>query len=202
MITDTIQGCCGCEDWLRRYAERRKWQNWEGFSNFKSFLSQSLSVPFQVTDIWDSEHTLDLGGPDIILIFFHLCICVHIDVHVELRRGNLETLSQGPGFGTGPCSKCQWRKDSLCIVPLKKTLESFITLVGAHCMDMVQVRTGKNMLWLLFSLVHVRYRCSSHKGQKWSHDCSLFERLLLLLAWKCLISQDFLKLLSHVSLCV
>lgn len=49
MITDTIQGCCGCEDWLRRYAECRKWQNWEGFSNFRSFLSQSLSVPFQVT---------------------------------------------------------------------------------------------------------------------------------------------------------
>ena len=39
--------------------------------------------------------------------------------------------------------------------------------------------------------------CSSRKAKKWSHECSLFGRLLLLLAWKLLISKDCMKLLSH-----
>lgn len=45
-------------------------------------------------------------------------------------------------------------KDLLCIVPPQKRLYRFFILLGAHCMDMIQVRTGKNILWLLFSLAH------------------------------------------------
>lgn len=53
--------------------------------------------------------------------------------------------------------------------------------MGAHCMDMIQVRTGKNILWLLLSLAHLEVVIATLTKTKQDHknvphlgDCRSF----------------------------
>lgn len=57
-------------------------------------------------------------------------------------------------------------KDLLCI---QKRLYRFVLLLGAHCMDMIQVRTGKNVLRLSFSLAHLEIIVAALTEAKQGH---------------------------------
>lgn len=66
-------------------------------------------------------------------------------------------------------------KDLLCIVPAQKRPCWFCMLLSPHWVDVVQIRTGKNIFWLSFSPAYLEVITEAPRRPNKIHECCSFE---------------------------